>query len=377
MTMFIYPGIYIEEVPAVVKPINGVAINTTVFIGMTQSGSVDDRLPITSFSEFEQRFGTRSPIVLPDGRRQTNYLAHAVSGFFANGGRRLYVVKIAATTLTAYAEALNRVGKLPDVGIVALPGYSALAAKEYSQLNQLLQRHAEAWHNRMILLDVPVAADTQQLLAIRQSLNSSYLALYTPWCLIREGRVKQATAIPPSGFIAGIYTRVDTARGVYKAPANELVQGIAGFERNITEQEQSQLNPQGINVLRSFPGKGHLVWGARTASADPEWKYIPVRRYAIYLEQSIEKGTQWTVFEPNAEPLWQNLRSAITDFLQSEWRQGALQGTKPEDAYFVRIDRTTMTQTDIDEGRVIVQIGFAPLKPAEFVILRIVLKTEK
>jgi phage tail sheath protein FI len=171
--------------------------------------------------------------------------------------------------------------------------------------------------------------------------------------------------------VTGIYARSDISRGVYKAPANEVVLGLTKFEININKPRQDVLNPEGINALRFFEGRGNRVWGARTISSDPEWKYVNVRRLFIYLEHSIDKGTQWAVFEPNNERLWANLRSTIEDFLLVQWKQGALLGSKPEQAFFVRCDRTTMTQNDLDNGRVITLIGVAPTYPAEFVIFRI------
>ena len=171
--------------------------------------------------------------------------------------------------------------------------------------------------------------------------------------------------------MAGLYASTDISRGVYKAPANEVVQGITQFVKNVTYGQQGVLNPEGVNALRFFPERGNRVWGARTMSSDPEWKYVNVRRLFIYLEHSIDKSTQWVVFEPNNERLWASVRQTIEDFLLVTWRSGALMGTKPEEAYFVRCDRTTMTQNDLDNGRLICLIGVAPTYPAEFVIFRI------
>jgi phage tail sheath protein FI len=171
--------------------------------------------------------------------------------------------------------------------------------------------------------------------------------------------------------MAGIYGRVDDARGVWKAPANEVVNGLTKFEVNVTKVRQDVLNPEGINAFRFFEDRGYRVWGARTMTSDPEWIYINVRRLFIYLEHSIDNGTQYAVFEPNGPQLWANIVQSIEDFLLVAWRDGALLGDKPEQAYFVRCDRTTMTQNDLDNGRLICLIGIAPVKPAEFVIFRI------
>ncbi|HEU4557909.1 MAG TPA: phage tail sheath C-terminal domain-containing protein, partial [Longimicrobium sp.] len=181
--------------------------------------------------------------------------------------------------------------------------------------------------------------------------------------------------VPPSGFVAGIYARTDVERGVFKAPANEVVRGAIRFESDVNTAQQDMLNPLGVNCLRFFPGRGYRVWGARTATSDPEWKYVNVRRYFNYLERSVDNGTQWAVFEPNGERLWANIRQTVEDFLYTEWRNGALLGPSPKEAYFVRCDRSTMTQNDLDNGRLICLIGVAVIKPAEFVIFQIGQKT--
>jgi hypothetical protein len=177
--------------------------------------------------------------------------------------------------------------------------------------------------------------------------------------------------IPPGGHIAGIYARSDIERGVHKAPANEIVRGAVELQFPLTSGEQDILNPRGVNCLRKFRGRGIRVWGARTTSSDSLWKYVNVRRLFLYIEESIEEGTQWVVFEPNNEKLWARVRQSITAFLTTLWRAGWLMGTKAEEAFFVKCDRSTMTQDDIDNGRLICVIGIAPVKPAEFVIFRI------
>ena len=177
--------------------------------------------------------------------------------------------------------------------------------------------------------------------------------------------------LAPSGHIAGIYARVDLESGVHRAPANQTIRGITKITYDVTALDQNLLNPEGINALRFFPGRGNLVWGGRTLSSDPEWKYVNVRRLFIFLEDSIDKGMQWAVFEPNNEKLWARLRQSVSDFLLSLWRQGTFPGSRPEAAFFVKCDRTTITQSDVDQGRLICVIGVAALKPAEFVIFRI------
>jgi phage tail sheath protein FI len=211
------------------------------------------------------------------------------------------------------------------------------------------------------------------------SVPSKYAAYYYPWLNIRNPLNGTELLIPPGGHVAGIYARSDTERGVHKAPANEIIRGLyldpldplSGLQRQVTKGEQDILNPRGVNVLRWFQGRGNLVWGARTTTTDPDWKYVNVRRLFIFVEESIGKATQWVVFEPNDEPLWARVRRSVSDFLTRLWMDGMLQGSKKEEAYFVRCDRTTMTQADIDNGRLIMLIGIAPVKPAEFVIFRI------
>lgn len=201
--------------------------------------------------------------------------------------------------------------------------------------------------------------------------DSKYAAIYYPWIEVSNPLTGGRMLMPPGGHVAGIYARSDVERGVHKAPANEVVRGALDLEFQITKGEQDILNPRGINVIRAFPGRGIRVWGARTVSTDPEWKYVNVRRLFLFLEESIDEGTQWVVFEPNNEQLWARVKQTVTQFLTTVWRTGALMGTTPEEAFFVKVDRTTMTQDDIDNGRLIVEIGVAPTKPAEFVIFRI------
>jgi phage tail sheath protein FI len=235
---------------------------------------------------------------------------------------------------------------------------------------------------QIAVLDPPRGSSDNEVRGVRSRIDSSKAALYYPWVVVanplyRPGDARQPAEIslPPSGFLCGIYGRNDSQRGVFKAPANEVVLGALRFERDINSAQQEVLNPLGINCLRFFPGRGYRVWGARTASSDPEFKYVNVRRYFNYLEASIDRSTQWAVFEPNSERLWGNIRDTLSSFLYNEWVSGALLGSSMQEAYFVRCDRSTMTQNDLDNGRLICLIGVAVVKPAEFVIFRIGQKT--
>lgn len=280
-----------------------------------------------------------------------------------------------------YSLALGELSGLEDISIVAAPGASAYA--EAQAINNLLISHAESRRAyRIAVLDLPRDQTPGQARTLRGLIDSRYAAVYYPWVVVpnplaRPGRedIPRELALPPSGFVTGIYARNDVERGVWKAPANEVVRGALRFELDINFAQQEMLNPIGVNCLRYLSGRGFRVWGARLASSDPEWKYVNVRRYFNYLESSIDRGTQWAVFEPNGERLWANVRQTIADFLYNEWRNGALLGSKTEEAYFVRCDRSTMTQNDLDNGRLVCLIGLAVIKPAEFVIFRIGQKT--
>jgi phage tail sheath protein FI len=209
--------------------------------------------------------------------------------------------------------------------------------------------------------------------------DTSYAAIYYPWVRVFDPFTRDTVLVPPVGHVTGIYARTDRERGVHKAPANEVVRGVVGLQRLLNKGEHDILNPYpiNINVIRDFRqnSRGIRVYGGRVITSDPDWKYVNVRRLLIFIEASLNRGLQWVVFEPNAEPLWARVRRSITNFLNLVWRNGALEGTKAEEAFFVKCDRTTMTQTDIDSGRLICVVGVAPVKPAEFVIVRIGLWT--
>jgi uncharacterized protein len=281
----------------------------------------------------------------------------------------------------AYENALQSLEKLDDISIVAAPGSSAYADSQ--GISEALIAHAERRRAyRIAVLDTPPGQAVSDARDLRSKIDSSYAALYYPWVIVSnplyrpgQDQIARELSLPPSGFICGIYARSDEQRGVIKAPANEVVQGALRFESNINFAEQEVLNPLGVNCLRFFPGRGYRVWGARTASSDPEWMYVNIRRYFIYLEATLDRGTQWAVFEPNGEALWRNIRETVSAFLYNEWVGGALLGSTQEEAYFVRCDRSTMTQADLDNGRLICLVGVAALKPAEFVIFRIGQKT--
>lgn len=263
---------------------------------------------------------------------------------------------------------------IADISIVAAPGYSFYSSVYQANTSQIMRHlisHCERMRYRIAVLDSANEQAIMDVRAYRSQVDSKHAALYYPWVRILDPITEEEISLPPSGFVAGIYARNDTEHGVHKAPANEIVRQAIGFEVTLNKAQQDVLNPEGINCFRFFEGRGFRLWGARTISSDPEWKYVNLRRYFAYLERSIERGMQWVVFENNHEPLWVDVRLTVEDFLFNEWKSAHLMGTKPEESYFVRCDRSTMTQNDIDNGRLICLIGVAPVRPAEFVIFRI------
>lgn len=252
-----------------------------------------------------------------------------------------------------------------DIALVAVPGVTDRAVQA------ALLIHCETLKYRFAVLDGVSGSDIAVIQAHRNAYDSKYGGYYTPWLETTDLTTGRTMVVPPSGHVLGICARVDNERGVHKAPANEVVRGITGVTLPFGDGEQDVLNPAGINLVREFEGRGIRVWGGRTTSSDTEWKYVNVRRLFIFLEHSIDRGTQWVVFEPNNEALWARVVETIESFMFGVWKSGALMGTTPAEAFFVRCDRTTMTQDDIDNGRLVCLIGVAPAYPAEFVIFRI------
>ncbi|MEL5958925.1 phage tail sheath family protein [Streptomyces sp. CLV115] len=241
-------------------------------------------------------------------------------------------------------------------------------------VQQGLISHCELMGDRVALLDPPPGLSPQQIRAWRTdraNFDSKYATLYYPWIRVADPSSGRARLVPPSGHIAGVWARNDESRGVHKAPANEVVRGAVALQTQLTKGEHDLLNPIGLNCIRSFPGRGIRVWGARTLASDPAWRYLNVRRLFNYLEESILTGTQWVVFEPNDDALWARIRRTVSAFLVNEWRKGALFGLTPEEAFYVKCDRETNPPESIDAGQVICEIGVAPVRPAEFVVFRL------
>jgi uncharacterized protein len=285
-----------------------------------------------------------------------------------------YVGDAADRTGFAGLEAIEEITMLavPDLMSAYQRGLIDLEGVQAVQLAMIA--HCELMGNRLAILDAPPGLNAQQAKEWRvdkAGYDSKQAALYWPWIKIFDPGTGQSRHVPPSGHMAGVWSRSDATRGVHKAPANEVVRGALSLEVNVTRSEHDLLNPVGINVIRAFPGRGIRVWGARTLSSDPAWRYVNVRRLFNYLEQSILNGTQWVVFEPNDFDLWQRIRRTISSFLVRQWRDGALFGQTPDEAFYVKCDAETNPAEFIDAGQVTCEIGIAPVKPAEFVVFRL------
>ena len=502
MPQYLSPGVYVEEVEAGSRPIEGVGTAVAAFVGMAQAGPLNTPTLVTNWTQFTTAFGDFMP---------GSFLAHAVYGFFQNGGGAAYIVRIgsddAAATPAARAElpgagdqseaslrvtarsaggegndisvevvapteedapedrftfivrrgdevvetfenvtakrtkenvatvvnaqsqlvrveevaggtvaervpqpgvqqlsgggqiaasprvspqdyvgnSADRTGfggleAIDDVTIVIVPDImaayqnNAIDADGVKAIQLGMIAHCEQMGDRLAILDPPPGLNAQQIKEWRVDLagyDSNYAALYWPWIKVFDPASGENVLVPPGGHMAGIWSRTDGARGVHKAPANEVVRGVIDLELNISRSEHDFLNPEGINAIRAFPGRGIRVWGARTLSSDPAWRYINVRRLFNYVEQSILGGTQWVVFEPNDMDLWGRIRRTITAFLYRVWLDGALFGATPEQAFYVKCDEETNPQEVIEAGQVVTEIGICPVKPAEFVVFRL------
>lgn len=369
------PGVYVAETAYRTRSIEAASTDLTLFVGVLPGDPDPAPRVVTGWQEFVDAWGS-SPRIDLAGVTSPNYLAYAAHAYFQNGGKKLCVIPVSGTNgepqAGNYAAALASSLAFVDISLVHAPGASTWAQRE--AIEDVLVAHVEGEPGRFLILDPPAAQNPAQVRAQRARLDTSHAALYYPWIVANDALAAVGAAsitLPPGGFLCGIHIRTLLERGIHKAPANCTIQGALDFETRLNPSQQDALNPEGINCLRALEGRGLRVWGARTMASDPEWKYISIRRYSDYLQRSLDRGTRWVVFERNGETLWKNLRSVIEDFLHNEWRNGALQGSKPEQAWFVRCDRSTMTQEDIDQGRLVCLVGIAPIRPAEFVIFRL------
>jgi len=506
MPTYLSPGVYVEEVEAGTRPIEGVGTSVAAFVGLAARGPFNSPTLVANWTQYAETFGDFLP---------GSYLAHAVYGYFLNGGSAAYIVRIgsdapadepaknAPKALPAGAQAVvgafrisaaekapktkkisvevadaggdnppedqfklvvlldgkesetfdnvttkrgddnvatkvNLHSKLitieelasgsalakPDKGsadlvvpepepeppatgdlgaddyigdaadrtgfsgleavdevtIVAVPDLvaaleqGAIDLETFQAVQLAMIAHCELMGDRVAVLDPPPGLNPQQIKDWRvdtAGYDSKYATLYWPYIKVFDPVTGTNRFVPPSGHVAGVWARSDDERGVHKAPANEVIRGAISLQTQITRAEHNLLNPVGINCIRTFPGRGVRVWGARTLSSDPAWRYLNVRRLFNYLEESVLNGTQWVVFEPNDYALWARIRRTISAFLVNEWRKGALFGLTPEEAFFVQCDAETNPAEGIDAGQVVCRIGIAPVKPAEFVIFQL------
>jgi hypothetical protein len=491
MPNYLSPGVYVEEVEAGSRPIEGVGTAVAAFVGLAARGPANSPTLVTNWNQFTSTFGEFI---------EGSYLAHAVYGYFLNGGGAAYVVRVGADgavptasaqlpsaadkgkpafkvaaldsgpagndvsvdveagadegsfrlvvkqggkpvetfdgltagkgkqNVATVVKAQSKVITIEEAGSLAVPapgtvalsgggaavparltpddyvgnssdrtGFAGLEAVDditmlavpdlmtvYEQgmidmeglkaVQLAMLAHCELMGDRVAILDAPPGLNAQQVKEWRvdkAGYDSKYGTLYWPWVKVFDPLSGQAKFVPPSGHVAGIWARNDDTRGVHKAPANEVIRGAITLELNITKAEHDQLNPSGINCIRAFPGRGIRIWGARTISSDPAWRYLNVRRLFNYVEESIFEGTQWVVFEPNDIRLWGRVKRTINAFLLRVWRDGALFGATPEQAFFVKCDETNNPPETRDAGQLIIDIGIAPVKPAEFVVFRI------
>jgi phage tail sheath protein FI len=403
MPTYLAPDIYLEEVSGGARPIEAVGTSTAGFVGIAPDLGryVNEPRAVNNWSEFVAEFFPAEATSTP--------LSHAVYGFFLNGGRRCYVVNVgkdgAVTGSGAGGPAgLQVLEQIDEVAIVAIPGFNDAASYDAALA------HCEKLQDRVAILDAPEGvtgtsaltqtatvtakpsaraaraaaaaseggaggaappASTGAGVRPRQS-DGGYGAVYYPWITVRDPITNDFVNVAPSGHIAGIWARSDSGRGVHKAPANETVRGALNLSYLLTRDEQGELNQAGVNCIRFFAREGIRVWGARTLAASAsEWRYLNVRRLFNMIEESIRDNTRWIVFEPNDRTLWKSIRRDVSAFLTRLWRDGALMGRTPEEAFFVKCDEETNPPDVIDAGMVVTLIGIAPVKPAEFIVFRL------
>lgn len=379
MVRVTYPGVYVEELPAGVRRIEGVETSTAAFVGPVGAGPVHEPIHVHGLADFERAFGSVA---------ETDPMQLSVQLFFANGGTDAIVVRVdaeddAESSTLAGLQALDGVERFD---LLCLPGlYGPTAPTSLSRIVSALEDASRNCARRGAILLVDPLPDWQttddvvsgptSIRELTTTLARENAVTFFPNLLVST--LNGPVACGPAGAIAGVIARTDRSRGIWKAPAGleATIAGTLGPATPINTTGAAVLRDVAVNTIRDIPGAGIVLWGARllasSTRADPEWMYVHIRRLALFLEHSLEAGLGWVVFEPNDEPVWTSVRQSIEAFLGSQFRQGAFAGAKPDEAYFVACGRDTMTQDDIDSGIVNIVVGFAPLHPAEFVILRI------
>ena len=356
------PDVWIEELESGPRPIEAVGTSVAAFIGSLETGPFDDSY-VSSWLEFSRRWPTGSA------------LATAVEEFFRNGGSVAWVAPVKRLSRKAVRRAIEAMDR--DVALVAVVADPAAPPNVIGAAAEALT------HRRAMLLVEGPWADAASALEAMSADRPASIGAGGPDVAVYWPRVRRSVGgggveeISPLGPVAGVISRTDNTRGVFTAPAgtDAALVGVTGPVVTTTRAEGDALNRVGVNIIRAFPNVGVVVWGARTQATDQEWKYVPVRRTVLFVEESISRGLGWVVFEPNGEPLWQRVRQSVTTFLMQQWQAGAFVGIKAEHAFFVKCDGTTMTQNDLDNGRLVCMIGLAPSRPSEFLILRIGMST--
>lgn len=358
------PGVHAEEIKVPARPIAGAETGVCAFVGAFSHGPTGKAAIVNSLFEFERDFG---------GAQGLGEAPQAVSLFFLNGGAKALLVRTPSNSQASLEEGLNvlSASRADGFDLLCMPDAVHVTDRALVLYDKALA--ACRLHRAMLLVDPPpgLASDADLIAWLRQAepVLSPDAALYYP-----RLRLDSGADAGPSGSVAGIIARVDRERGVWKAPAGPCASiSGAGLDVTITTQRQEVLNPQGINVIRAMGSAGPMVWGSRTLSPDAEWKYISVRRTVLYLERSLRQGLAWTAFEPNDESLWASVRASTDGFMQELWRAGGLMGPTPRDAWFVQCGRETTTDPHIQQGLLNVVIGFAPIRPGEFLTFRLAL----
>ena len=373
--IFRTPGVYLQETGKTSKAIVGVSTSTAVLIGTFPTGPKYVATTVRSLQECERIFG---------GLRNNQLSSLVLKQFLENGGKEIWVlstgVKFSRTASLLLKGLSLVVSQIPSFNMLLIPETTLLPDREAAKVFQAAVPVIEK-HRAMYLLDPPqqdalrqTVKDLAAWFRAQSGIRHPSLILYHPRIQVRSQVASPPTVtIPASGTMAGLFARFDGARGVWKSPAGTeaTLQGVVGLEQLLTSQDIALLTPANINALKLIPPSTYVAWGARTLSSDPEWKYVPVRRMALFLESSIAQGTTWAVFEPNNEPLWAQIRQSVETFMQALFRQGAFQGLRLQDAYFVKCGRETTTVPEQAAGNVNIVVGFAPLKPAEFIILTV------
>lgn len=363
--MYQAPGIYKED--NFPQPTAEIQTGVPAFVGLVNTSDPDTafNMPRQLISQFQfpQLFDRSA------SKSHNCYLAHAVQGFFKNGGKRCYVVPLRNSSLEALEAGLAALEDLNTIDLICAPDIMALSMSEIDReevrTKQLaILNHCHRLGDRFAILDSLPQADLPEVLEQRERLTATHGALYYPWIRSQDGYL-----IPPCGHLAGVYARSDDRIGVHKAPANEILEGVLELEITLTDAQQAQLNPEGINCLRVFPGRGIRVWGARTLNPNPNWRYVNVQRLFITVERWIEQNMTDKLFEPHNTKLWAKIRRELTAYFNELFARGALKGRSPSEAFYVKCDEETNSAEVREIGKVVTEIGLAAAVPGEFIVV--------